>query len=311
MSSLLILLLIAPIAIALNYCSPPSWQTIWRDDFNGSKGTLPSLDNWIFDEGHGYDGSNGDWGTGEIEAETNSTANVCLDGKGKLVITAIRDQSGNWTSARIGSSQSLPLQQPLLIFMFLSYVRFDLETVRSDFAAPPSGVLRVEAKLRLLHGLPPNSTQGYWPAFWMLGSPFRPAHQAWPSCGEIDILETINGQQLLHGTFHCGVSPGGPCHENAGLGGTIAVNATSFHVYAIELDTSLNPQELRWYLDETQYWAVSSADVGWTTWQQATAHGWFIILDLAVGGRWPGMPDDTTQSGGTMELDYVAVLTSQ
>lgn len=154
-------------------------------------------------------------------------------------------------------------------------------------------------------------TQGYWPAFWMLGSTLRTGSASWPACGEIDILETIDGQSVVHGTLHCGVSPGGPCHEDGGLGGATADNATAYHTYAIELDTSTSPQQIRWYLDNNNYWTVSASAVDATTWAQATAHPFFIILDLAIGGPWAGNPTTQTQSGGMMELDYVAVYTSQ
>ena len=72
------------------------WQEVWREDFNGPAHSSPSSSNWLFDVGTGI------FGTGEIETMTNSTSNVALDGNGHLVITGLRDQSGNWTSGRIG-----------------------------------------------------------------------------------------------------------------------------------------------------------------------------------------------------------------
>lgn len=136
-----------------------------------------------------------------------------------------------------------------------------LETVPDNFAAPPSGVLRVQARIRLLANIPSNASQGYWPAFWMLGSTLRQGKTSWPACGEIDILETIDGQHIVHGTLHCGVYPNGPCHEPGGLGGPSPDNATDWHDYAIELDTLISPQAIRWYLDSKVYWTVLATTV--------------------------------------------------
>ncbi|GHO58245.1 hypothetical protein [Ktedonobacter robiniae] len=87
----------------------------------------------------------------------------------------------------------------------------------SSFAAPAGGELEVTASIQL-----PNVTgaaaQGYWPAFWLLGAPIRNGG-VWPSIGEIDAMESVNGTNVEYGTLHCGVNPGGPCNETNGLGG--------------------------------------------------------------------------------------------
>lgn len=110
--------------------------------------------------------------------------------------------------------------------------------------------------------------------------------------------------------MHCGVNPGGPCHEHGGLGGATADTATLWHEYSIELDNSTSPAAVRWYLDGKQYWSVNETTVGQPAWGEATAHGFFIILDLAIGGGWAGNPTNQTMSGGTMEIDWIAVYTS-
>jgi beta-glucanase (GH16 family) len=266
---------------------PPSgWTQIFAEDFTGSAGSLPSSSNWIFDQGHGYPGGPTNWGTGEIEANTSNPANVSLDGGGNLRITPLRDGAGNWTSARI-------------------------ETQRTDFAAPNGGVLRIEGRLQL-----PNvsgaEAQGYWPAFWSLGTPFR-SGGVWPSVGELDIMENVNGANQVWGTLHCGVSPGGPCNETSGLGGIRAGASpslqTAFHTYAIELDKSVSPQQLRWYIDGANYFTVNQNQVDATTWTNAVNHGFFAILNVAIGGGFPGGPSGSTVSGRPMLVDYVAVYT--
>ena len=266
--------------------APPSgFTTVWSDDFDGSANTLPSSSNWIFDIGHSYPGGAANWGTGEIAAHTNSTQNVSLDGGGNLRITPRRDASGNWTSARI-------------------------ETQRTNFAAPAGGVVRFESRLQL-----PNVTgaaaQGIWPAFWSLGDAFRGNYTNWPGVGEIDVMENVNGQNATYGTLHCGVAPGGPCNEFNGLSGNRSnLNPSpqaGFHTYAVELDRSTSPEQLRWYVDGQQFHSVSANQMDATTWNNATHHGFFLILNVAIGGSWPGNPTAQTASGVPMVVDYVTV----
>ena len=223
---------------------------------------------------------------------TDSTANVFHDGEGNLAIKPIRDSAGNWTSGRV-------------------------ETKRTDFAAPVGGKVRIEGRLQL-----PNvsgaAAAGYWPAFWTLGDAARPVSAAnWPGVGEWDIMEASNGRNSVFATLHCGVTPGGPCNENSGLGSgerPCATCQTEFHTYAVEYDRSVSPEQMRWYLDGTNFFTVDSTAVDETTWNNATHHGMFVILNVAIGGAFPnalgGGPTEATQSGVPMLVDYVAVYQS-
>jgi beta-glucanase (GH16 family) len=258
-----------------------AWTQQWADEFNGSGAVSGS--NWIYDIGTGYGCSTcGSWGTGEVETMTNSTANVNQTG-GHLAITPIRNGTA-WTSGRI-------------------------ETQRSDFQPPAGGAMAIEASIQQ-----PNvsgaAAQGYWPAFWALGAPFRGVYTNWPSIGELDILEDINGQSNVYGTLHCGTNPGGPCNETSGIGsGAHACPGcqTGYHTYRFEFDKSVSPQQMRWYLDGAQYFTVNANQVDATTWANATNHGFFIILNVAMGGGWPGNPTTSTASGVPMNVDYVRV----
>lgn len=284
----------------------PGFKLVWKDDFNGPAGWPLSPANWIYDTGTGYScaGCPTQWGTFEIETMTKSTRNVSLDGHGDLKITPVRDANGNWTSGRI-------------------------ETRRTDFSAGNNGILRVEAAIRLPQtGIGPEAA-GYWPAFWMLGAPFRGNYLNWPSIGEIDIMENINGRPTAFSTLHCGTASGGPCNETNGIGGTID-NTTlqdGYHVYAMELDKSVQPNQLRFYLDGTNFFTINSTQVPADTWQSATDHGFFVILNVAMGGSFPwaecnffphagGCSGSTsfpevvtpnTVSGKPMKVAYVAV----
>ena len=151
---------------------------------------------------------------------------------------------------------------------------------------------RVEARLWLPYG------QGIWPAFWMLGANFDQA--GWPTAGEIDIMENVGFEpQTVHGTIH------GPGYSGgSGIGGGTSLDAPlsdGFHVYAIDWD----PNVIRWYVDGELYNTVSINDVGRREW--VFDHDFFLLLNVAVGGYWPGFPDETTVFPQTMRVDYVRV----
>jgi beta-glucanase (GH16 family) len=145
----------------------PGYTLTWKDDFNGAAGKALEPGKWIYDIGTGYGcvGCPSQWGTGEIESMSDSTQNVSLDGHGNLLITPVRSANGTWTSGRI-------------------------ETRKTNFSAGDHGVLRVQASIQLPQtGVGPEAA-GYWPAFWMLGAPFRGNYLNWPGIGEIDIMES-------------------------------------------------------------------------------------------------------------------------
>src|SRR4051794_37693284 len=81
--------------------APAGWTTVFSEDFSGPSGAALNTANWLYDTGIGYPGGATNWGTGEIETMTSSTANVYQDGSGHLAIKPIRDSSGNWTSGRV------------------------------------------------------------------------------------------------------------------------------------------------------------------------------------------------------------------
>ncbi|RPF31222.1 beta-glucanase (GH16 family) [Streptomyces sp. TLI_185] len=274
--------------------TPHGWSLVWSDDFAGSAGSPPSGANWIVDTGTSYPGGAAHWGTGEVQTYTSDPANLQQDGAGNLKITPIKDAAGNWTSARI-------------------------ETKRSDFEPPAGGKLRIESRIQV-PDVTGDAADGYWPAFWTLGAPFRGNHQNWPGIGEFDVMENANGVNKVFGTLHCGTNPGGPCNESSGLGAGRSCPDTActgnFHTYAFEWDRSGSPQELRWYVDGVQYHSVNASQMDAATWNAATGHGHFILLNLAMGGAFPdplaghATPSSSTRSGVPMLVDYVSVHSS-
>ena len=142
--------------------------------------------------------------------------------------------------------------------------------------------------------------QGIWPAFWMLGTDVTSA--GWPACGEIDIMENIGREPaIVHGTLHGpGYSGGGaigaPYNLSAGR------FADAFHVFAVEWERDV----VRWYVDGQLSLTRTPAQLpAGTRW--VFDHPFFLILNVAVGGSWPGPPDTTTVFPQQMLVDYVRV----
>ena len=286
-------------ASATTVPGPPSgWTTTYSDSFSGAAGS--GVDSgWTYDTGTQYNGTGctANYGTGEVESNTSSTANVAEDGSGHLNITPV-DSGGSWTSGRI-------------------------ETVSDSFAAPAGGEMEVSASIKQPN---PSSGVGYWPAFWMLGAGFRASGAGtsgtmdcsnWPSTGEIDIMEDVNALSEHSGTLHCGTDPGGPCNETTGLSSGLQACSgcqTGYNTYSVIVNrTNTSDESITYYLNGTAYYTVTESQVGTAAWQAAVDHGFFLILDLAIGGAYPDAicgctaPAAATSSGAAMSVGYVAV----
>jgi hypothetical protein len=289
----------APRASAATVPAPPSgWSTVFSDDFSGAAGS--GVDSqWTDDIGNSYSGTgcSSDWGTGEVETATDSTANVSENGSGDLDITPV-DSGGSWTSGRI-------------------------ETVQDGFDAPAGGEMEVSASIEQPN---PSDGTGYWPAFWMLGDAYRDSGagtsgtmdcSAWPGSGEVDIMEDVNALSEVSGTLHCGVDPGGPCNETDGLGsGLVSCSGcqTGYNTYSVIVNrTDTSDESITYYLNGNAYYTVDESQVGTSTWEAAVDNGFFLILDVAMGGAYPNAicgcssPTASTSSGAAMSVGYVAV----
>jgi len=154
---------------------------------------------------------------------------------------------------------------------------------------------RFEARIRIPRG------QGIWPAFWMLGEDI--GKLGWPKCGEIDIMENIGKEPaLVHGTIHGpGYSGGQGISAPFGLPGDPNF-ADDFHVYAVEWDK----KAIRFYVDDHLYATRTPADLPHGT-KWVYNHNFFVLLNVAVGGGWPGPPDSSSVFPQTMLVDYVRV----
>jgi beta-glucanase (GH16 family) len=214
----------------------------------------------------------GGWGNHELESYTTRLENA-LQQDGNLVIKAVREKyTGADGIAREFTSARLKTQGKFS----QTYGRF-------------------EARIKIPRG------QGIWPAFWMLGNDID--KPGWPDCGEIDIMENIGKEPaLVHGTIH------GPGYSGAnGLGGSYGLPgnpqfADDFHIFAVEWE----PKAIRFYVDDHLYETRTPADIPQGT-KWVYDHPFFIILNVAVGGDWPGNPDETSVFPQAMLVDYVRV----
>jgi len=146
---------------------------------------------------------------------------------------------------------------------------------------------KVEARIKLPVG------QGLWPAFWMLGSNISVV--SWPQCGEIDIMEHINNSLYIHGTYH--FNNGGHVY----YGDDAFCDVTEFHTYGIEWDEN----SIKWFLDGNEFYSANITNgIGST---EEFHHPFFLILNMATGGNWPGYPDPNTVFPAHMFVDYVRV----
>lgn len=243
-------------------------EVLWSDDFDGPSGQVPDSSKWKYDTG------GGGWGNQELEYYTDSATNAALDGNGNLVITARRENDNNY-NCWYGRCQ---------------YTSSRLLTA-GKFSHKYGGI---EARIKIPKG------KGMWPAFWMLGDDIIEA--GWPQCGEIDILENIGVEPLaIHGTLH------GPGYSGAdGLTSTYHLPdnrpfSDDFHVYRVDWTEN----SITFSVDGEQYATKTPADAPGKKW--VFDHNYFIILNVAVGGGWPGPPDDSTNFPQTMTIDYVKV----
>jgi beta-glucanase (GH16 family) len=144
----------------------------------------------------------------------------------------------------------------------------------------------VEARLRGPNG------QGFWPAFWALGANI--ATVPWPGCGEIDIMEHINNDQKIYATLHWAAAHSGR-HTSASLAQPAVADYNAYHTYGLVWDATSMTE----YLDGVAVGSTSISTID-------TFHkSFFMLLNLAVGGGWPGNPDGTTVFPANYNIDYV------
>jgi beta-glucanase (GH16 family) len=248
--------------------APSDWKLVWSDEFSGNQLDLSKWSRTVSGTGGG---------NSELQYYTDRTQNSYVS-NGTLKITALKetfagpDGTRNYTSGRLDSRN------------------------KGDWKYG-----RMEISARLPYG------QGIWPAIWML--PTDNIYGGWAASGEIDIMEAVNttaaGGNDVHGTLHYGGAWPNNTYTGKPYTPTTSI-VNNFHQYTVEWE----PGEIRWYVDGKLYQTQNA-------WHSGNANAkypapfdqrFYMILNLAVGGNWPGNPNGTTQFPQTMEVDYVRVF---
>lgn len=248
---------------------PSAAAVTFEDDFEGPAGSGVDEGKWQIESGDNVNNHERQW-------YTDGNDNAALDGEGNLVITARKENPGDYecwygrceyTSARLNTSGKFTQQYG-----------------------------HVEARMKLPRG------QGIWPAFWMLGQDIDQV--GWPQSGEIDIMENVGFEpSTVHGTLH---GPGYSGGESIGDSYTLPGGeefADDFHTFSVDW----SPGSVTWSVDGNVFQTRTPDDLGDREW--VFDKPFFLILNLAVGGYWPGDPDDSTVFPQELVVDYVRVST--
>ncbi len=226
------------------------------------------MSKWNYNIGTGTGG----WGNNELQYYTDRDTNISIK-NGNLIIRALKENYGgeNYTSARIETQGKYSITYG-----------------------------KIEARIKLPYG------RGMWPAFWMLGDDITTV--SWPACGEIDIMEMVGGNGTNGSTNLSDATVYGTAHwsssgSHAQHGGSYILSsgkfADNYHTFTV----TWIPQLITWYVDGHQYASLSITSSDLNAFQK----NFYILLNLAVGGNWPGSPDSTTKFPQTMRVDYIRV----
>jgi beta-glucanase (GH16 family) len=249
------------------------WSLVWSDEFEG---TAIDSAKWEHEVNC--------WGGGNNEDQCYVTdAKNSFTAGGALHIVALEDNPSGPEGGGSGNDG--------IVSKGHSSAR--LRTMnRGDFKYG-----RVEARMQLPSG------QGLWPAFWML--PTDSVYGGWAASGEIDIMEAVNldPSNEVHGTLHYG----GVWPENTSTGASTTPSSSAwenFHVYAVEWEEG----EVRWFVDDTHYQSQNDWFSSAAAYPAPFDERFHIVLNVAVGGNWPGPPDGSTTFPQELVVDYVRVF---
>jgi beta-glucanase (GH16 family) len=251
--------------------SPPSrpggWGLVFSDEFSGEDGKAPDPQRWQHDVG------GGGWGNGELQRYTASTRNARTDGQGRLRLEALRERVSQDGRDDDGKKTR--------------YTSARIST-KGRFT---TRYARAEARIRVPAG------KGLWPAFWLSGV----CEEGWPACGEIDVLESVDEVPMVVRSRIHGPGP----QATPGIGPDWQVDTRldeGFHVYAVEWTRD----RADFFFDDHRYATVDRGDLPEDdVW--ALDHPMRLLLNVAVGGRWPGAPTEDTPFPATMLVDWVRV----
>jgi beta-glucanase (GH16 family) len=258
----------------------PSGTLVWADEFTNATGApaAPNPQTWGYDTGNsGFGNSELEnycaWGSTTSPCDTNSP-NAYVGTDNMLHVVARQPSPGVYTSARLKSQGKFSFQYG-----------------------------RVEVRARV------PEAQGLWPAVWTLGNTIATAN--WPASGEQDILERVNAAQTpdvnygsIHGTGFTGTNLGTVYHFPAGQ------TAADWHTYGM----IWKPGSVAYYVDDpahpyATYTTSSLAGLSGAVWPFDNGQSNFLLINLAVGGSWPGSPTAATPFPSELDVDYVRIYT--
>lgn len=243
-------------------------QITFQDEFNSEKGSAVDSSKWIHETG------GRGWGNQELQYYTNSTENSFHDGKGNLVIKAVK------------------LSPPLSLDCWYGKCEYtSARLITKGKFEQKYG--KFEARIKIPKG------QGMWSAFWMLGNDIDKV--GWAECGEIDIMENIGKEpKTIYGTLH---GPGYSGDKSVSSSIKLKKNvADDFHVFTTEWEEN----KISFFMDGKLYKTLTPKDLpAGKKW--VFDHPFFMLLNFAIGGPWGGNPNKTSVFPQEMLIDYVRV----
>lgn len=254
----------------------PKERILWAEFFGQKAGTKANPKHWSYDLGNGMG-----WGNNEQEYYTDKSANLSTDGKGNLVVKAIKlnidDPKDNYITYWCASCE----------YSSAKVVTRDKLTFKYG---------RLEARIQVPQG------EGMWPAFWMLGVP-RSSCDGWPSCGEIDIMEvrgsdTYHAVQSLHGPGYSG----GSALSHYFFSGNTPLH-TGFHTYRVDW----LPNSIKFYIDNKYVGGETKSSVSPNDWVYNAE--FYLIMNLATGGNFDGGKLDTSIQSAEMKVNWIKYST--
>lgn len=264
------------VAAALPRPRPPAFNTlVFADEFNGPAGSAPSSANWTIETKT--------FSNEELQSYTNSAQNVQLDGESHLVLTARKEshEGKEYTSGRIAAKSFKTEEAARVSFLYG----------------------RLEARIKVPLG------QGFWPAFWAVGT--NDGSAGWPQCGEFDMLEiygkpTVNQIGNIHGWQSSGEHKWQAQTTAPGTLWTPTKLSEAFHTYG----AIWTPESVQLQIDGQTYAVkdrnITPVGVG-AQWPFNAGVPFYPILDLAVGGTAVEPPNESTPFPSKMEVDWVRV----
>lgn len=272
MGGLVVMLLTAGVAayrapVNLNNAELTRGSLVWSDEFNGPAGTRPDPRSWNFETG-GVGASNH-----ELQCYTTSAANSAENGQGEMVITALNERGHVCDNGKTYNYTSARLTTK--------------EKITTQY-----GRLAIRAQV--------PTAPGTWPAFWALGSNITKV--GWPAAGEIDAMEVIgSAPSVIHGTVH-GANRNGAAYSVQQTYDVKENLNNAFHIFAVDW----TPTQIQFSLDGHVYGVTTKSAVS-KAGNWAFDQPFYLLINLAIGGDWPGSPTAKTTWPQRYIIDWVRV----